>query len=61
MKSYHCGVDVIHNEWHSIEAENEDEAIEKVKKFISDNQHIPMGNIDVHYIDEEVSNEEEDL
>ncbi len=61
MKSYHCGVDVIHNEWHSIEAENEQEAIEKLKKAISDDEHIPMGNIDVHYIDEEVSNEEEDL
>ena len=57
MKSYHCGVDVIHNEWHSIEAENEQEAIEKLKKAISDDEHIPMGNIDVHSIDEEVSNE----
>ena len=28
----------------------------KLQKFISDNQHIPMGNIDVHYVDE-VSNE----
>jgi predicted small metal-binding protein len=57
MKLFHCGIDVIHNEWQTVEAENEQEAIERVKKFISDNQHIPMGNIDVHSIDEEVSNE----
>ena len=56
MKLFHCGIDVTHNEWQTVEAENEDEAIKKAKKFISDNQHIPMGNIDVHYIDE-VSNE----
>ena len=51
-KLFRCGIDVIYNEWQTVEAENEDEAIEKVKKFISDNQHIPMGNIDVHYVDE---------
>ena len=56
MKLFHCGIDVTHNEWQTVEAENEDEAIEKEKKFISDNQYIPMGNIDVHYVDE-VSNE----
>ena len=53
IKTFHCGVDVIHNEWHTIEAENEQEAIEKLKKAISDDEHIPMGNIDVHCIDEE--------
>ena len=54
MKSYHCGVDVIHNEWYTIKAKNQEEAIEKLKMAISDDEHIPMSNIDVHCIDEEV-------
>ena len=53
IKTYHCGVDVIHNEWYTIEAKNQEEAIEKLKMAISDDEHIPMGNIDVHCIDEE--------
>jgi len=58
MKLFHCGIDVIHNEWQHIEAENEDEAIERVKKFISDYNDVPIQNIDVHTINEvEVSNE----
>jgi len=54
IKTYHCGVDVIHNEWYTIKAKNQEEAIEKLKMAISDDEHIPMGNIDVHCIDEEV-------
>jgi hypothetical protein len=51
-KLFRCGIDVIYNEWQTVEAENEEEAIKRVKNYISVNQHIPMGNIDVHYIDE---------
>ena len=58
MKLFHCGVDVIHNEWQHIEAENEDEAIERVKKFISARDSVHIENIDVHNISEvEVSDE----
>jgi len=50
MQVFHIGYDVKINKWDYVDADSEAEAIEILKRRVSDEEHIPESQIEVHSI-----------
>ncbi len=50
MQVWHLGYDITKNQWDYVDAETEAEAIEILKRRVSDEEHIPESQIEVHAI-----------